>query len=119
MFTHSLQQGPCEKRPKRHRLKAVEWGLAVDNALFSVLGIGLEKFDITAAAASGSDPYTWSSLSLAPDQGSDGMAFLNCLLHKGFGKLMNIEAMCRPARMYHPGTIPVERMKNKKGQFNI
>ncbi len=84
--------GPVEPRRKRHRVKSLEWGLAVDNCLLFCTGAGFGKFDVTASIRESKCPYDWPALSVAPDQGPDGYCFLNALQHGGIeGRLFNIE----------------------------
>jgi hypothetical protein len=76
--------GPAEPRPKRYRVKALEWGISEDNALLVCTGAGFERFDAAPFIDKKASPYTWPSLSIAPDQGSDGFAFINGLMHCAF-----------------------------------
>ncbi len=85
-----------DPKPKKYRSKALEWGLAVDNALAVVTGFGFEKYDVKLmmgnAESPGTCPFLWPTLSIAPDQGPDGFAFIQGLLHGAFAPCkMNVE----------------------------
>ena len=60
---------PVEPKRKLHRVKAMLWGLALDNSLMVCTGHGLEYYRIPT---DDSDPFTWPTLSMAQDQCGDG-----------------------------------------------
>ena len=67
------------KARKRHRVTAFAWCLAVDNALRVGTGEGLARFRRQSDGAL--SPLAWPRLSLAPDQGTDGLAALSYLMY--------------------------------------
>ena len=64
------------KARKRRRIKSMHWGLALDNCLSYCTGVGLETFSINSATLA-SCPFEWPSLTVVPDQGSDGFCMIN------------------------------------------
>jgi hypothetical protein len=72
-------EGGNSKLRKRYRVKAFEWCLAVDNALRVGTGRGLATF--RRPADESLSPFEWPRLSLAPDQGTDGLAALSFLMY--------------------------------------
>lgn len=67
------------KARKRHRVTAFAWCLAVDSALRVGTGEGLARFKRQSDGAL--SPLAWPRLSLAPDQGTDGLAALSYLMY--------------------------------------
>jgi len=91
-----------EPQKKKHRVKAMVWGLALDNCLMSCTGKGLEAFEISSLAGDrASDPYSWPELSVAPDQGTDGMCMAHALAYGWAGKQYNVDLVWDPS---HGGT---------------
>jgi hypothetical protein len=76
-----------KRKRARYRTKAYEWLLALDNALRISVGEGLVRYRMPDPAA-GVDPLKWPRLSLAPDQGTDGMAAVHYLM---YSKGINID----------------------------
>lgn len=72
------QEGTAKPR-KRYRTTAFEWCLAIDNALRVGTGRGLAFFKKPTDGAL--SPFAWPRLSMAPDQGTDGLAALNYLMY--------------------------------------
>ena len=70
------KDGPSTR--KRRRLKAMHWGLALDNCMQFGTGAGLDRFVLTPEKLQ-TDPYTWPTLIVVPDQGPDGHCMLNAL----------------------------------------
>ena len=57
-----------EPRRKKHRVKAMMWGLVLDNCPMSCTSKGLEAFEIVELVGDGnSDPYGWPELAVALD----------------------------------------------------
>ena len=63
------KDGPSTR--KRRRLKAMHWGLALDNCMQFGTGAGLDRFELTPEKLQ-TDPYTWPTLTVVPDQGPYG-----------------------------------------------
>lgn len=64
-----------EIRPrKRFRRRAFQWVVGVDNQLVRSTGQGLLAYAAPASEESNSGPEGWRRLSIAPDQGGDGLS---------------------------------------------
>ena len=75
---------------KRKRLKSMHWGLALDNALMYATSRGLDFYEITDDLRRTTPPHKWPSLTIVPDQGSDGFCFINFLSYGINGKKYNV-----------------------------
>ena len=96
------EEEQLEPKNKKHRVKAMMWGLALDSCLMSCTGRGLEAFGISQLVGDeGSDPYIWPELGVAPDLGTDGMCMGHALAHGWAGKQYNVDLVCDPS---HGGT---------------
>jgi hypothetical protein len=96
------EEEQLEPKKKKHRVKAMLWGLALDNCLMACTGRGLEAFEISGLLEdASSDPYSWPELSVAPDQGTDGMCMAHALTHGWAGKQYNVDLVWDPS---HGGT---------------
>ena len=96
------EEKQLEPRKKKHRVKAMMWGLALDNCLMSCTGKGLEAFEIGELVGDeNSDPYSWPELAVAPDQGTDGMCMGHALAYGWAGKQYNVDLVWDPS---HGGT---------------
>ena len=86
----SAEEQPAEKAPqKRKRMKAMHWGLALDNCISYATGSGLDRYKLDSATLA-TCPFEWASLTVIPDQGSDGFCMLNALQNGWDGVKFNV-----------------------------
>lgn len=64
---------------KRHRRSALQWLAAVDNQMMMSTGKSFMHFRIPSDLAKAGPPESWPRLSVAPDQGGDGLCAVNFL----------------------------------------
>ena len=88
-------QGTQWRPRKRQRVGAAKWGAALDRGLDVSSGAGLERFQVQATADGGEPPAkSWKRLTIACDQGSDGVCCINALQRKF---RLNVDAMWDPS----------------------
>lgn len=76
-FISGADTAEATRQRKRYRVKSYQWLLCLDNALLVSSGAGLDRY----IPGEGQDPWTWRSLSVASDQGSDALCATNWLAY--------------------------------------
>lgn len=96
-LANDREQDEGQPARKRHRTKSFEWLLAVHNALATSVGRGLDAFHIPVDTKTSA--WSWPALSIAADQGPDGMRAMNACQ---FGPLrVNVDRVDDPSHGCH------------------